>query len=72
MENELKPDKEKLMAARHVLAEYGNIGSGSVFLIMDEMVKRSKGKATTGEGAEFGVLLPCIETSVLRAIQIPN
>ncbi|KAJ3701132.1 hypothetical protein LUZ61_004837 [Rhynchospora tenuis] len=77
IENELKLRKEKLLATRHVLAEYGNIGSGSVFLVMDEMVKRSKGKASTGEGAEFGVLLGfgpglTIETSVLRAVQISN
>ncbi|KAJ4745451.1 Chalcone synthase [Rhynchospora pubera] len=75
--NELKLDKEKLLATRRVLAEYGNIGSGSVIFVMDEMRKRSKGKATTGEGAQFGVLLGfgpglTIETTVLRAIAIPN
>ncbi|KAJ1700049.1 hypothetical protein LUZ63_008561 [Rhynchospora breviuscula] len=74
IENELKLDKEKLLATRHVLAEYGNMGSGSVMFVMDEMRKRSKGKATTGEGAEFGVLLGfgpgiTVEVSVLRAIE---
>ncbi|KAJ3705260.1 hypothetical protein LUZ61_008965 [Rhynchospora tenuis] len=77
LENELKLDKEKLLASRRVLAEYGNIGSGSVIFAMDEMRKRSKGKATTGEGAEFGVLLGfgpglTIEATVLRAIGISN
>ncbi|KAJ4813183.1 Stilbene synthase [Rhynchospora pubera] len=79
IENELKLDKEKMLTTKHVLAEYGNIASGSVIFVMDEMRKRSKkqGKATTGEGREFGVLLGfgpglTIETSVLRAIEIPN
>jgi predicted naringenin-chalcone synthase len=52
--------------------------SGSVFFVMDEMRKRSRkeGKATTGKGAEIGVLLGfgpgiTIETVVLRAFPVP-
>ncbi|KAJ4801380.1 Chalcone synthase [Rhynchospora pubera] len=78
IENELKLDKERLLATRKVLEEYGNILSGGVIFVMDEMMKRSKkqGMTTTGEGAEFGVLLGfgpgiTIETSVLRSMQIP-
>ncbi|KAJ1688922.1 hypothetical protein LUZ63_013077 [Rhynchospora breviuscula] len=76
IENELKLEKEKLLATRHVLSQYGNTGSSSVIFIMDEMRKRSKGKATTGEGAKHGVLLGfgpglTIETTVLSAIGTP-
>ncbi|KAF3325177.1 stilbene synthase [Carex littledalei] len=78
IETELKLEKEKLLPSRHVLAEFGNMASGSVIFVMDEMRKRSRkeGKATTGEGAEFGVLLGfgpglTIETAVLRALTIP-
>lgn len=78
IETELKLEKEKLLQSRHVLAEYGNMMSGSVFFVMDEMRKRSRkeGKATTGKGAEIGVLLGfgpgiTIETAVLRAFPVP-
>ncbi|KAJ4745330.1 Stilbene synthase [Rhynchospora pubera] len=78
IENELKLDKQKLLATRQVLEEYGNIFSGGVFFVMDEMRKRSKkqGMVTTGEAAEFGVLLGfgpglTIETTVLRSMEIP-
>ena len=79
IETELRLEKEKLFPTRHVLAEYGNIASGSVIFVMDEMRKRSmkEGKATTGKGAEFGVLLGfgpgiTIETIVLCALAIPT
>ncbi|KAJ4786839.1 Stilbene synthase [Rhynchospora pubera] len=79
IENELKLDKERLVATRQILQEYGNILSGGVIFVMDEMRKRSKeqGMTTTGEGAEFGVLLGfgpgiTIETSILRSMQIPT
>jgi chalcone synthase/stilbene synthase len=78
IENELKLKKEKLLPTRHVLAEYGNMASGSLIFVMDEMRKRSKKerKTTTGEGAEFGVLLGfgpglTIETAVVRAMEVP-
>ncbi|KAJ4756964.1 Stilbene synthase [Rhynchospora pubera] len=74
IENELNLDNERLLATRKVLEEYGNILSGGVIFVMDEMRKRSKklGMTTTGEGAEFGVLLGfgpgvTIETSVIRS-----
>ena len=79
IESELKLKKGKLLPTRHVLAEFGNMASSSVIFVMDEMRKRSMkdGKATTGEGAEFGVLIGCgpgitIETAVLRGLPIPN
>ena len=69
----LKP--EKLRATRHVLSEYGNMSSACVFFIMDEMRKHSaeKGQGTTGEGAEWGVLLGfgpglTVETVVLHSV----
>ncbi|XP_078165984.1 stilbene synthase 3-like [Carex rostrata] len=78
IETELKLKEEKLLPTRHVLAEYGNMASGSLIFVMDEMRKRSKKerKATTGEGAEFGVLLGfgpglTIETAVVRALAVP-
>ncbi|KAJ4722928.1 Chalcone synthase [Melia azedarach] len=65
----------KLLASRHVLAEYGNLSSACVFFIMDEMRKKSMEKKlkTTGEGFEWGVLLGfgpgiTIETVVLRSV----
>lgn len=79
IETELKLEKERMLVTRHVLAQYRNTVSGSVFFVMDEMRKKSKEeeKATTGEGVEFGVGLAfgpglTIETSVFRAIAIPN
>nr|WNT91522.1 bibenzyl synthase [Coelogyne articulata] len=52
----LKP--EKLLVSRHILAEYGNMSSVCVHFALDEMRKRStkEGKATTGEGLDWGVL----------------
>ncbi|XP_078161689.1 stilbene synthase 4-like [Carex rostrata] len=78
IETELQLEKEKLLPTRHVLAEFGNMASGSVIFVMAEMRNRSRkeGKATTGDGAEFGVLLGfgpgiTIEAAVLRALPIP-
>jgi predicted naringenin-chalcone synthase len=78
IETELQLEKEKLLPVRHVLAEFGNMASGSVLFVMDEMRKRSRkeGKATTGDGAEFGALLGfgpgiTIEIAVLRALPNP-
>ncbi|KAJ0087453.1 hypothetical protein Patl1_07612 [Pistacia atlantica] len=52
----LKP--EKLLATRHVLAEYGNMSSVTVLFVLDELRKKSTevGSKTTGEGLEWGVL----------------
>ncbi|CAL9178578.1 unnamed protein product [Musa hybrid cultivar] len=70
-------EKEKMKATREVLKEYGNMASGSVLFILDEMRKRSAedGKATTGEGLEWGVLFGfgpglTVETVVLHSIPI--
>ncbi|CAI9110353.1 OLC1v1010361C1 [Oldenlandia corymbosa var. corymbosa] len=71
----LKPDK--LRASRHVLSEYGNMGSACVMFILDEMRKASvkNGSKTTGEGLEWGVLFgfgPGVtaETIVLHSVSI--
>ncbi|KAJ4979314.1 hypothetical protein NE237_010094 [Protea cynaroides] len=67
--------EEKLKASRKVLSEYGNMSSPTVMFILDEMRKKSikEGKATTGEGFDWGVLLGfgpglTVETIVLRSI----
>ncbi|XP_022766660.1 chalcone synthase-like [Durio zibethinus] len=54
----LRLKKEKLLATQHVLSEFGNMFSGTVFFILDKMRRKSLevGKATTGEGQEWGVL----------------
>ncbi|KAJ0031727.1 hypothetical protein Pint_13505 [Pistacia integerrima] len=68
---------EKLRATRHVLAEYGNMSSVTVFFILDEVRKKSTedGLKTTGEGSEWGVLFGfgpglTIETLVLHSVKI--
>ncbi|XP_030535022.1 chalcone synthase-like [Rhodamnia argentea] len=74
VEETLGLTKERTRAARHVLEEYGNMMSATVPFILNEMRKRSTeaGKATTGDGLEFGVLLGfgpgiTIETVVLHS-----
>uniref|UniRef100_A0A7N0VL69 Chalcone synthase n=1 Tax=Kalanchoe fedtschenkoi TaxID=63787 RepID=A0A7N0VL69_KALFE len=69
----LKDDKFK--STRHVLSEYGNMSSACVLFIMDEMRRKSleEGKATTGEGLEWGVLFGfgpglTVETVVLHSV----
>ncbi|EEF42075.1 Chalcone synthase, putative [Ricinus communis] len=59
IEEKLGLVKEKLRASRHVLTEYGNMWSPSVFFVLDEMRKRSlqEGKITTGEGLKMGILV---------------
>ncbi|KAH7658685.1 Naringenin-chalcone synthase protein [Dioscorea alata] len=68
----LKP--EKLKVARHMMSEYGNMISCSVFFAMDEMRKHSilERLPTAGEGLEWGVLHGfgpglTVETVVLHA-----
>ncbi|TVU09180.1 hypothetical protein EJB05_42626, partial [Eragrostis curvula] len=48
----------KMRASREVLAEYGNMGSASVWFILDGIRRWSaaNGCGTTGEGCEWGVL----------------
>ncbi|CAN0862502.1 Chalcone synthase 1 [Linum grandiflorum] len=77
IEMELNLEAHKLRATRHVLAEYGNMWSGSVIFVLDEMRKKSmeNGLGTTGEGLEWGVLLGfgpglTVETVVLRSVTI--
>nr|BAB40786.2 chalcone synthase [Lilium hybrid division I] len=69
--------KEKMRATRHVLSEYGNMSSACVLFILDEMRKTSAkmGKATTGEGLDWGVLFGfgpglTVETVVLHSLPI--
>jgi len=70
-------DKTKMQATRNVLREYGNMSSACVLFILDEMRQRSaeEGKATTGEGLEWGVLFGfgpglTVETVVLHSVPI--
>ncbi|XP_074582293.1 chalcone synthase 2-like [Curcuma longa] len=77
VEAELALDKDKMKATRDVLSEYGNMSSPCVLFILDEMRRRSaeEGKATTGEGLEWGVLFGfgpglTVETVVLHSVPI--
>jgi chalcone synthase len=77
VEAKLQLKKEKMHATRHILSEYGNMSSACVLFILDEMRKRSaeEGKATTGEGLEWGVLFGfgpglTVETVVLHSVPI--
>ncbi|MBA0659509.1 hypothetical protein Goklo_011641 [Gossypium klotzschianum] len=74
IEEKLGLNKERLRASRHVLSEYGNMRGPSVIFVLDEMRKMSvlEGKASTGEGLEWGVLFGfgpglTVETLVLRS-----
>ncbi|XWS59193.1 hypothetical protein CRYUN_Cryun08bG0100600 [Craigia yunnanensis] len=74
LEAKLSLKKHKLRASRHVLSEYGNMSSASVFFVLDEMRNKSveEGKPTTSEGLEWGVLLGfgpglTVETIVLHS-----
>ena len=78
VESKLGLKEEKLRATRHVLSEYGNIASACALFVLDEMRKNSveEGKATTGEGLEWGVLFGfgpglTVETVVLHSIPLP-
>ncbi|CAL4992900.1 unnamed protein product [Urochloa decumbens] len=87
VEEKVKLDKERMRATRHVLSEYGNMSSACVLFILDEgvggepnvpeMRKRSAedGRATTGEGFDWGVLFGfgpglTVETVVLHSVPI--
>ncbi|BFG29990.1 hypothetical protein CerSpe_162640 [Prunus speciosa] len=77
VEEKLGLNEGKLRATRHVLSEYGNMGAPSVLFILDEIRKKSmeEGKATTGDGSEYGVLIGIgpgltVETVVLRSVPI--
>jgi chalcone synthase len=77
VEAKLALKKEKMRDTRHILSEYGNMSSACVLFILDEMRRRSveEGKATTGEGLEWGVLFGfgpglTVETVVLHSIPI--
>ncbi|OMO70186.1 hypothetical protein COLO4_28718 [Corchorus olitorius] len=79
LEAKLGLEKHKLRATRHVLSEFGNMSSASVLFVLDEMRKKcmEEGKATTGEGLEWGVLLGLgpgltAETVVLHSIPIKS
>lgn len=67
--------EEKMRATRQVLSDYGNMSSACVLFILDEMRKKSieEGKATTGEGLDWGVLFGfgpglTVETVVLHSV----
>ncbi|RZC51335.1 hypothetical protein C5167_019765 [Papaver somniferum] len=75
VEAKLGLQEEKLRATRHVLSEYGNMSSACVLFILDEMRKKSieEGKATTGDGLDWGVLFGfgpglTVETVVLHSV----
>ncbi|CAI0375558.1 unnamed protein product [Linum tenue] len=75
VEERLGLEPEKLRPTRHVLAEYGNMWSGSVVFVLDEIRRRSvkNGSRTVGDGLDCGVLLGfgpglTVETVVLRAL----
>ncbi|PON90188.1 Polyketide synthase, type III [Trema orientale] len=77
IEGRLNLDKDRLRATWHVLKEYGNMSSATVFFILDEMRKKSiqEGKSTTGEGLKWGVLFGfgpgiTVETVVLQSVPI--
>ncbi|XP_010112845.2 chalcone synthase [Morus notabilis] len=79
LEAKLGLKEEKLRASRHVLSEYGNMAGGSVFFVLDDMRKKSieKGKVTTGEGLDWGVLVGCgpgltAEAVVLHSVAIDH
>nr|WLY76785.1 chalcone synthase [Panax quinquefolius] len=66
--------EEKMRATRQVLSDYGNMSSACVLFILDEMRKKSseEGKATTGDGLDWGVLFGfgpglTVETLVLHS-----
>ena len=71
--------QDKLSTTRHVLSEFGNMSSACVLFILDEMRKKSlkEGKATTGEGLEWGVLFGfgpglTVETVMLHSVPTNN
>ncbi|XP_074297520.1 chalcone synthase-like [Silene latifolia] len=79
VEKKLGLDTNKFRSSRHVLSEFGNMSSATVFFVMDETRKRSvkEGKSSTGEGLEYGVLIGLgpgitIETVVLRSFPIES
>ena len=77
VEEKLGLEKEKFMMTRKVLTDVGNLSAPTVLFIMNEMRKKSikEGKATTGDGLEFGMLLGfgpglSIEAVLLRSVPI--
>ncbi|KAJ4818707.1 Chalcone synthase [Rhynchospora pubera] len=77
VEEKLELEKDKFNMTRKVLSDVGNLSSPTVLFIMNEMRKKSvnEGKATTGDGLEFGMLLGfgpglSIEAVVLRSVAI--
>ncbi|KAI5065931.1 hypothetical protein GOP47_0018555 [Adiantum capillus-veneris] len=78
MEEKLLLKKDKLAATRHILDQYGNMSSATVFFVVDEMRKRSMKQkhSTTGEGHEWGFVLGfgpglTCEAVVLRSVPLP-
>ncbi|KAK4760247.1 hypothetical protein SAY87_005140 [Trapa incisa] len=79
VEAKLGLKEEKMRATRQVLSDYGNMSSACVLFILDEMRRRSmeEGKATTGEGLDWGVLFGfgpglTVETVVLHSVPIES
>lgn len=77
VEAKLGLKEEKMQTTRHILSEYGNMSSACVLFILDETRKKSlrEGKATTGEGLEWGVLFGfgpglTVETVVLHSVPV--
>ncbi|XP_030545256.2 chalcone synthase-like [Rhodamnia argentea] len=70
IETKLRLNPDKLGATRHVLSEFGNMASSSVFFVLDEVRKRLTEK---GEGREWGVLFAygaglTLDSVVLRSV----
>ncbi|KAJ8443040.1 hypothetical protein Cgig2_030243 [Carnegiea gigantea] len=79
VEAKLGLKQDKLSTTRHVLSEFGIMSSACVMFTLDEMRKKSlkEGKATTGEGLDWGVLFGfgpglIVETVMLRSVPITN
>ncbi|KAJ8432629.1 hypothetical protein Cgig2_033502 [Carnegiea gigantea] len=79
VEAKLGLKQDKLSTTRHVLSEFGNMSSACVLFILDEMRKKSlkEGKATTGEGFDWGVLFGfgpglTVETVMLHSVPADN
>ena len=74
VEEQLDLKEGKLKATRHVLSEYGNMGAPFVHFILDEMINKSieEGKATTGEGLEWGIVIGIGPGFIVKTVVLRN
>ncbi|KAF3434017.1 hypothetical protein FNV43_RR25120 [Rhamnella rubrinervis] len=77
VEQKLGLDPKKLTASRNVLRDYGNMWGPTLIFVLDEMRKKSvaEGKATTGEGMDWGLVVGfgpgmTLETIVLKSVAL--